>query len=178
MMFRLKQAGVLAFGGLLILLLVVMIVGLLRPEVLPEGTAMPQARLVSRTGEEVLRPDSANVTVVMFFHRRCEHCLYQLNVMRDHLEEHEARLYLVSPEKSAITSRFADNYPALTRSDRVVWAHMDPTEVKALFGPMVYPSVYIFAPDGHLTHRIRGETKYEYLAKYIQQTKTDITKGD
>jgi hypothetical protein len=55
---------------------------------------------------------------------------------------------------------------------------MDPTEVKALFGPMVYPSVYIFAPDGHLTHRIRGETKYEYLAKYIQQTKTDITKGD
>ncbi len=142
------------------------------------GAAMPRARLVTRTGGEVLRPDSARVTVVMFFHRRCEHCLYQLNVMRDHLEDHEARLYLVSPERALIASRFADNYPTLTRSDRVVWAHMAPAEMQSRFGPMVYPSVHIFSADGHLTHRIRGETKYEYLAKYIQQTKTDITKGD
>ena len=120
-------------------------------------------------GENVQKPDSAKVTIVMLFHRNCDHCVYQLNQFNDHLNEFTGIIFsLLTTDKRFLKNDSMQNWPALALAENIRWGQVKGDVFKKLFGSVAYPGIYIFDQRGKLAYKIHGEVKLAKIMKIIK----------
>jgi len=143
----------------------------LKPEKLPIGAAMPELSYLTKTGAAELRVDAAETTMLVYFHRTCEYCRYQLNMLNNNLPQFTGmRIILLTPENDFFTTAAGKiaAWPSLLESPSVSWGIVDKEEFVDKFGAKGFPTTYIFGKDGALAAKIFGEVK---LAKLLTEIK-------
>ena len=140
-----------------------------RPEILPVGSDMPALEYTTPNGNNVLKPDSAKVTIVVLFHRNCDHCVYQLNQFNVHLQNFtKIKIILLTTDKHFFNNNAMENWPALARARNIDWGQVKKDSFRKLFGSVTYPGIYIFDRNGKLGYKIHGEVKIAKIIKIIQ----------
>jgi hypothetical protein len=157
------------FSTFFMLIFVSLIVGLgiqlLKPDVLPLGSAMPEIEFYSCDSILRLKPDSTINTLVVYFHNKCKYCRYQLKLFNDHINDFkDLKLYLLTREKELFKNQEPKKWPALSGAKNVFWGIVDRNLFVSGFGSGLTPSLYFFDKDGMLYNKIRGEVRFEKIA--------------
>jgi len=135
----------------------------LTPPVLPIGAGAPQFEFRDYRDETRVF-QSRDFEIVMFFTTGCEHCIYQLDLLNDNLENFaQAKLYLLTPEKNIEFSK----WKYLNKSPGVIWGTVSMKTIKTHFGSPATPSFYIFR-NGRLKSKFYGEVKLERLLEQLK----------
>ena len=158
--------------GVLLLLMSVMIVILLldtkKTDNFPIGSALPNLTFEGLMGKDSIQGDSLQATVIIWFHLRCEHCQYQLNVIDKNIQRFgNVRLFLLSGDREYFKKNHRISWPNLGRAGNVFFGIIDKTKFTNEFGPMVTPSLLIFNRHGELKKKIQGEVRLEMILKII-----------
>ncbi len=140
-----------------------------KPEVLPVGSYMPVVEYETPNGKNTLKPDNAKITIVVLFHRNCDHCVYQLNQFNDHLAMfREEIFFFLTTEENFYTGNAVKDWPKLMQAQNVNWGIVEKKYFKESFGSTIYPGIYIFDQRGKLAYKIHGEVKLAKIIKIIQ----------
>ncbi len=139
-----------------------------KPEVLPIGAHLPPLDSLTADGPKLIQPDSTKDTIIVLFHPRCKHCIYQLRAINDNIVKFlTKRIYLLTTDKSFFSSELLSLFPILTRSDNVSWGIIQGKQAKSSLGSTATPQIFIFDSSGCLVDKIRGESKLEYILKKL-----------
>ncbi len=161
---RTKQVIMSIFSGLLIIFMIWLIREALRPQVLPLGSLLPKAAYEICEGRDTLRIIPHRSQVLMLFHTRCPHCMYQLEVLESNAEAFSGRrLFLVTTEENFSLCYGPLQWPKFACAQHVVWAYISESEFKRHFGRAISPSIFIFDESGILRQKIRGEVKLDKI---------------
>ena len=140
-----------------------------QPEIFPIGCLIPKIKYMDANGVHVLKPDSAQNTMVVFFHRKCEHCQYQLKQFNDHFNEFVGvRIFLFTTEIKFLNEKGINNWPILAQSQNINWGIVNGKRFKEKFGSTSTPNLYFFDKTGILFNKIRGEVRLEKIFSILK----------
>ena len=121
-------------------------------------------------GKESIERDQEKSTVIVWFHPDCEHCLYQLARLNDHIDQLvDARFFFVTSEKNFPTNYHLGLWPQLTSSAHVRFGILDKESFSNSFGRVVTPTTFIFNKEGKLEEKLFGEVKIEKIQRLIDK---------
>jgi len=164
----LKRVFTIVFIAIICGLLSWLVLQSFKADVLPIGSTMPELRYFDGNIQKIIKPDSLNSTLIMIFHRNCEHCQYQLSQFDTNLDKFgETIIFLLTPETNFFKGDSGDSikqkWPLLASSENIYWGVVNRSEFKEKFGRFVFPSVYLFDNSGKLCFKIKGETKLQSI---------------
>lgn len=143
-----------------------------KPEVFPVGSMMPELGYRNPEGNYVLNADTTKITMIVLFHRKCEHCLYQLEQFNDHFDELVGtNIFIFTAEQQLFENSDLDQWPRLSDSQNVHWGIVDRKEFKNNFGGTATPYILFFDESGKLYYKIRGEVKMERILESLMNPK-------
>lgn len=149
-------------------LLTALILNTQNAEKLAQGANLPLLSYEGNMGEVKIERDSTKKTVIIWFHPDCEHCLYQLHVIDQHLIAFTAaRFFFLTDDYKFPQDRHLGKWPNLTSSENVRFGIINQGLFNSHFGPVVKPSIFIFNREGKLTNKVFGEVKKEKLMELI-----------
>ncbi len=159
----------------IVLLIVGFIIALVisskKTERLNEGSTMPVLCYQKNKGEKVIERDPTKMTVIIWFHPNCKHCLYQLDLLNENLSSfYHAQFFFFTDDLIFPEDRCLGKWPNLTSADNVRFGIIDKPTFEDHFGSVVMPSVFIFDRSGKLTNKTFGEVKIEKLLELINTT--------
>ena len=139
------------------------------PEVLREGSLLPQIEYTVKNGIDVLKPDSTKKTMVIFFNSECSHCKYELGELNNNIEKFEnIRIYFFTIEKDFFQKPVVDGWKNLYAMPNVYFCIVDKNNYEKKFGSLVTPSIFLFNSSSKLTKKINGEMKIERLLEDLK----------
>jgi len=165
MTMKIKNIFTLIFGICFLSVCGFLLVEILKPEVLPIGSAMPKLRYYNGSSFDLMEPDSTKRTILMIFHKDCEHCQYMLNQFNSNAEKfEETRVYLITPETDFLQSdSLRQKWPVLACLQNVYWGVVEKNELVNKVGRFAFPAVYIFNSSSRLCFKIKGEIKMQNI---------------
>jgi len=164
---RIEKAATLIVASVFILLLLWLVVQILKPEPFPVGATMPVIYYAKENGLAKLRPDSTKKTAIMYFHRRCKSCLYEIQQFDSLLVALEGiKIIFLTSDRTLFKSNFRCQWPALAAMN-VEWGIVKKQEFKEAFGSVGVPYLYFFDERGVLYHKIRGEVRIERVVEVL-----------
>lgn len=171
-----KRRTILArvFASLFLLVFLVLtgllIYGALQPEKLPIGAAMPAMSFQTESGTSMLQPDSARMTLLMYFHTNCKYCRAMLQKFDENIGEFvDTRMILLTHESNFFEKLKQQAWPRLNSASGITWGIADIDTLNQLFAPRATPMMYIFNPEGNLTSKISGEAKLEGILNELKK---------
>ena len=157
---RLKQLLITTFVVIFMSSVIWLIVEAAKPEVLPVDSLIPEIEYTDLFGQHVLTRDYTLNTMVVLFHRKCDHCNYQLKLINDNIEEFiNTQIFLLTTEKIFFKSEYIMQWNDLGNANNVHWGTVERDVLKKRFGSTVMPSIFFFDKGGALYNKIRGEVK-------------------
>lgn len=139
------------------------------PEILPEGSALPEINYISVNGNSVLKPDTATEKMIIYFNTNCDHCKYELSQLNKNVEKFKnIKVYLFTSEKDLFKKPAVKSWSNLYKKDGITFGIIQKSEYENKFGSMITPSIFIFNSSNKLTRKIRGEIKIESLLKDLK----------
>ena len=145
-----------------------LIVEATKPEILPLDSLLPPLEYIGKNGIQVLEPDTVNNTMIVLFHRKCEHCLYQLKQLNDHLTGFsDTNIFLLTTENKFFEHDNNKNWSSLTRANCVFWGIVKKNQVQEIFGIKVIPYIFIFNKSGRLFCKIKGKVRFNRILKIL-----------
>ncbi len=169
---RLKMRGKKIFISLFMIIFLGLIICLFivgsRPEVLPLGSMMPQMMYRDSISTRSVTSDRIHPTIIVLFHLKCEHCIYQLKSLENRISDFsETRIYLFTVDHHFFTIKGDDRFPFLKSSSNVIWGVVDADIFRRFYGGLAMPSMYFFNKSGALTNKIRGEVRVERIMEFL-----------
>jgi len=160
-----KRVFTIAFIAIICGLLSWLIFQSLKQDVLPMGSAMPELRYFDGRFQKIIKPDSLNSTLIMIFHKECEHCQYQLNQFDKNIKRFgRTRMFLLTTDpKFFKDDSIKQKWPALVSSQNIFWGVVKRSEFKEKFGRFVFPFFYLFDNSGKLCFKVKGEVKLQKI---------------
>jgi peroxiredoxin len=147
-----------------------LIYGALQPETLPIGAPMPEMEFQTESGERILQPDSACMTLVMYFHSGCKNCRAQLRKFNENTEALEnTRIILLTHENNFFEKKRTRAWPRLAQAKNITWGIASKDALLEHFAPHVTPTTYIFDQTGRLVSKISGEARLEKILNKIKK---------
>ena len=122
-------------------------------------------------GKDYLTRDREKSTVIIWFHPDCEHCLYQLTQINDHIHLLKGvRFFFFTAEKNFPAAQHLGLWPRLTSSAFVHFGIVDKENFSAVFGRIVTPTMFIFNREGKLEEKLYGEVKIGKIQRLISHS--------
>lgn len=150
------------FASLFVALTAWLYIEATRPEVLPMGSSLPELPYETAAGVKILAPGNNNI-LVLFFHRNCEYCQYELQEFSENLPALAGfDLKLLTTDREVFETKYPEQWPVLASADNVEWGIVDRAEFLHMFGETATPVTFLFRKNV-LCKKIRGEAKLAYL---------------
>lgn len=141
-----------------------LIVETAKPEVLPVGSLMPEMKYRDPAGHHCLESDTLRTTMVILFHRKCGHCIYQMSLLNDHVDKiKKVRIVLLTFDKNFFEKEKLQPWQRLYQAQNVQWGIVESRYFKQCYGMTSTPSFFIFNKKGELVQKIRGEVKFQII---------------
>jgi hypothetical protein len=164
----LKRVSLSGFVAIFICLIMWLVIEAVKPESLPVGSFMPELEYNGIQRSYMLEPDNAHNTMIVLFHRNCEHCLYQINLFNNEFINFIGKkIILLTTEKNFFKNNFQKQWPVLADADNVHWGVVNKKVFKNTFGSTATPTIYLFNKSGHLINKIRGEVRLERILENL-----------
>jgi len=145
-----------------------LIIKAIKPEILPKGAPIPELKYFDAKGVQILKPDSAKNTIVIFFHLECDHCMYQMDQFNSHLDEFiNINLIFLTTDSKQLKNNNIEQWHNITGAKNVQWGIVDKDEFKQSFGSIATPTMFLFNKSGQLSDKFRGEVKLERIIKNL-----------
>jgi hypothetical protein len=136
----------------------------------PVGKRMLNLTIEGKMGQETISFNSTLNTILIWFYPECEHCLYQLNTINNHLERLPAtRIIFLTGERTFFSNNYRIHWPNLIKSSHVLFGIVDKSRFIDEFGPVITPSLLFFNHEGILKEKLLGEVKIAKIVKLIQK---------
>lgn len=158
-----------------VLFLFLTLVGLItyiafQPQKLPIGSPMPEIDYLAESTIKRLQPDTARMTMIVYFHSDCEHCQYQLQTFHDNLSAFQnTQIILLTCEEDFFAKGRMKNWPNLTKMSNITWGIVSSQQLTKNFGARITPTIYIFNRTGTLSSTIKGEAKLEKILMELRK---------
>ena len=140
-----------------------------RPEILPLGSPTPELQYFDGTKFLLLKADSTHNTMVVLFHRECEHCQYQLKQFNNYLNNfRDTKIFLLTTEKKFFENNGLKQWSTLVHAKNIHWGIVNRNEFMKKFGGIIFPSIFLFNRSAKLFDKIRGEVKLQKILKSLR----------
>jgi len=135
-------------------------------EVLALESPLPKLTFIDKMGNTEIIYQQGRMVLVLYFHRTCDHCQYQLEVLNTHCKDLSGlKIYLFTSEQNFFQEPI--KWGRLQNAENITFGIVNKNRFYKNFGTLVTPSIFIFDQAGSLTEKIHGEIKFEALLKEI-----------
>jgi peroxiredoxin len=132
------------------------------------GTMLPILTFEGEMGKEYIENDAKKSTIIVWFHPDCEHCLYQLTLINDHIHLLEkVKFFFLTAEKKFPAVHHLGLWPRLTAAENVRFGILEEERFMTSFGQVVTPTMFVFNRQGKLEEKLFGEVKIEKIKRLI-----------
>lgn len=97
--------------------------------------------------------------IVIYFSPTCEHCQYEAQEIRKHIETFgDTQILMISSDDSLSIKKFAADYQ-LDSLSNVQFLHLPNEQIFETFGSASVPRILIYNQKGNLVKDFKGEVK-------------------
>jgi hypothetical protein len=165
---KMKKKSIYYASSISIGILIALLFNLKKSVIIQPDALLPDLTYEGKMGTELIERDSTKNTVVVWFHPDCEHCIYQLSLINDHIQLlGGARFFFLTAAKNFPASIHLGLWPALTSAEQVRFGILDEEKFTASFGRVVTPTIFIFNRQGRLKEKLFGEVKIDKIKNLI-----------
>jgi hypothetical protein len=139
-----------------------------RKEVLNPGHPLPVMKYLTRDGVQILAVDSSRFLMIMYFNRKCEHCLYQLDLLEKNIDlfPNQKFIFLTS-EVKFLSEGNEKQWSTLSTRQNCTFGIVPGNDFLNAFGTIGTPAIFIFNSQGILLFRFNGEIKLAKLKQVL-----------
>jgi hypothetical protein len=139
-------------------------------EVFVDKKRFSKITIEGEMGKEIIYHDSTRVTLIIWFHPKCEHCRYQLHVINSNINAfRDVRLLFITDEKTFFLKKYTTEWPVLVKSSHTVFGIIDKSRFIDEYGPVITPTLLLFNKNGLLKEKLLGEVKIEKILQLLNK---------
>ncbi len=128
------------------------------------GSAARSFAFATARQRTTFHPNPRGGTLLILFHSRCAHCIYEFDTLDPHCDRLAGtELLLLTTEDSLNMAAIERRWPRLARSEQVTWGTVDRDVFAHHFGAVMTPALFLFDATRKLAGKWLGETKLEVL---------------
>ena len=137
-------------------------------EILNIGHTIPAMKYLTRDGLRILAADSSRLLVVVYFNRKCEHCVYQLDLLDKNINLFADKKFIfLTSELKFLAEGSERQWGQLSIQQNCSFGVVYSNEFLKAFGTITTPSIYIFKNQGILLFKFNGEIKIEKFKQIL-----------
>ena len=151
---RWGAAGIVIAAALLVLW---SIVGERSGDPFPVGSRLPPLAVKTSTGGIVLGSDSNLARMILLYDRRCGHCIRELNMLEDHVDDFKGfRVVLLEIMENDGSAPETASWPRLHNSKSTQFGSIERGTIRPVLGRLIVPLILVYDRQGILRERIEG----------------------
>ena len=139
-----------------------------RKKILQVGENLPALKYLTRNGQQILSPDSSRVLVLMYFNRKCGHCLYQLELFDKNIGIfRDQRFIFLTSEAEFFSAGLEKQWSMLSSRENCSFGMVTGNEFLRAFGTSSTPAIFIFDDRGLLLARYNSVIKLDKIKQVL-----------
>jgi hypothetical protein len=139
-----------------------------RKETVHIGSSIPKMKYLTRDGLQVLAADSTRPLVILYFNRKCEHCLYQLDLLEKSIDLFgDQKFIFLTSEMKFLAEGSEKRWSILSIASSCTFGVVYSKDFLNAFGTIGTPALFIFNRRGMLIFKNNGEVKIEKLKQVL-----------
>jgi thioredoxin-related protein len=139
-----------------------------RKKILKVGESLPAITYLTRDGKQILSADSARILVLMYFNRKCEYCLYQLELFEKNIGifRNQKFIFLTS-EAEFFSAGLEKQWSRLSNQENCSFGMVPGNVFLNAFGTSSTPAIFIFDDRGVLLANFNNVIKLDKIKQVL-----------
>jgi hypothetical protein len=134
------------------------------------GSTVPSILYSTSSGCKELYTADSTKLVLMFFHRGCRFCCYELDEIDSKIGAFsEVKMVFLTTERTFFKSDYSARWTRLAASEQVEWGIIKKDKFETAFGTRTVPCFFFFDESGILYEKLCGEVRPGKILEIIKR---------
>lgn len=139
-----------------------------RKKILKVGESIPAMNYQTRDGQQSPSADSTRVLVLMYFNRKCEYCLYQLELFEKNIGIfRNQRFVFLTSEADFFSAGLEKQWSMLSSRENCSFGMVPGNVFLNAFGTSSTPAIFIFSNRGLLLANFNSVIKLDKIKQVL-----------